>query len=285
MKLTLAYSPCPNDTFAFHAMVHSLVDCEGLTFAVNLMDIETLNQSSAEGIYDICKLSYHAYCHLVDKYIMLRAGSALGYNNGPLLVAKEGSPLFLDNGDLDMEQISNSITAIPGNWTTAALLLKIFFPEIKKTDPIVFSEIEDQILSGKYSNGVLIHESRFTYSEKGLCKIADLGDLWHKRYALPIPLGGIAIRRSIDSQTQQRVNRILRRSVEFAFKNPHLSAEYTRYHAREMETNVLQKHIDMFVNQYSVDISEEGKRAFEALYKCASEIFPLSNTEKSLFIL
>ncbi|PKO98615.1 MAG: 1,4-dihydroxy-6-naphthoate synthase [Bacteroidetes bacterium HGW-Bacteroidetes-8] len=285
MRLTLAYSPCPNDTFAFHAMVHSLVDCEGLTFDVNLMDIETLNKSSAEGVYDICKLSYHAYCHLADKYIMLRAGSALGFNNGPLLVAKKGYPLFPEKGAIDMEQLSRSVTAIPGEKTTAALLLKIFFPEIKKTEPLVFSEIEDAVLTGRYSSGVLIHESRFTYSEKGLCKIADLGDLWHKRYSLPIPLGGIAIRRSIDSETQQRVNRILKRSIEFAFKNPHLSVEYSRIHAREMEINVLQKHIKLFVNQYSVDISEEGERAVETLYRSASEIFPLSYTKESLFIL
>ncbi|MDP3437910.1 MAG: 1,4-dihydroxy-6-naphthoate synthase [Bacteroidales bacterium] len=285
MKLTLAYSPCPNDTFAFHAMVHSLVDCEGLTFDVNLMDIDTLNKSSAEGIFDICKLSYHAYCYLVDKYIMLRAGSALGFNNGPLLVAKKGSPLFLENGGIDLELLNRSITAIPGEKTTAALLLKIFFPEIENSEPLVFSEIEDAVLTGRYSSGVLIHESRFTYGEKGLCKIADLGDLWHKKFSLPIPLGGIAIRRSIDSQTQQRVNRILKRSIEFALKNPHLSVEYTKCHAREMDRNVLQKHIELFVNQYSVDISEEGERAVETLYRSASEIFPLSDTRLSLFIL
>ncbi len=285
MRLNLAYSPCPNDTFAFHAMVHSLVDCEGLTFDVSLMDIETLNKSSAEGIYDICKLSYHAYCHLADKYIMLRAGGALGFNNGPLLVAKKGSPLFLENGAINLELLSRSVTAIPGEKTTAALLLKIFFPEIKKSDPLVFSEIEDAVLTGRYSSGVLIHESRFTYCEKGLSKIADLGDLWYKRFSLPIPLGGIAIRRSIDSQTQQRVNRILKRSIEFAFENPHISVEYTRCHAREMAVNVLQKHIKLFVNQYSVDISEEGERAVETLYRSASEIFPLSNTKESLFIL
>lgn len=285
MRLTLAYSPCPNDTFAFHAMVHSLVDCEGLTFDVNLMDIDTLNMSSADGIYDICKLSYHAYYHLLDKYIMLRAGSALGYNNGPLLVAIKKSPLFSENGGIDLEQLSRSVTAIPGEKTTAALLLKIFFPEIKKTESLVFSEIENAVLTGRYSSGVIIHESRFTYSEKGLCKIADLGDLWQKKFSLPIPLGGIAIRRSIDSQTQQRVNRILKRSIEFAFRNPHLSVDYTKFHAREMEANILQKHIKLFVNQYSVDISKEGEKAVDTLYRSASEIFPLSHNKESLFIL
>jgi 1,4-dihydroxy-6-naphthoate synthase len=266
-------------------MVHSLVDCEGLTFDVNLMDIDTLNMSSADGIYDICKLSYHAYYHLLDKYIMLRAGSALGYNNGPLLVAIKKSPLFSENGGIDLEQLSRSVTAIPGEKTTAALLLKIFFPEIKKTESLVFSEIENAVLTGRYSSGVIIHESRFTYSEKGLCKIADLGDLWQKKFSLPIPLGGIAIRRSIDSQTQQRVNRILKRSIEFAFRNPHLSVDYTKFHAREMEANILQKHIKLFVNQYSVDISKEGEKAVDTLYRSASEIFPLSHNKESLFIL
>jgi len=285
MRLTLAYSPCPNDTFAFHAMVHALVDCEGLTFEVSLMDIESLNKSSAYGVYDICKLSYHAYCHLVDKYIMLRAGSALGFNNGPLLVAKKDNPLFSENGEIDLSLLNKSIVAIPGEMTTAALLLKIFFPDIKETDPVVFSEIEDAVLNGRYTSGVLIHETRFTYIEKGLRLIADLGDLWQKRYSLPVPLGGIAIRRSIDSETQQRVNRILKKSIEFAFENPNLSTGYTECHAREMDRNILQKHIEMFVNQYSVDILEDGKSAVEALFISASKIFPLPDKRESLFIL
>lgn len=276
MRLSLAISPCPNDTFAFYAMVHSLVDCEGLTFDLSLMDIENLNKSAANREFDICKLSYSAYYSYTHDYVMLRSGSALGFNNGPLLVAVKGT---------DESGILQNTIAIPGERTTAALLLKFAYPQLMHTSAVLFSEIEDRLLSGEFKYGVLIHETRFTYEKKGLTLIMDLGMNWQQRTSLPVPLGGIAVRRDIDRVLQEKINRVLRRSIEFALANPSFPAHYVAANAREMEPEVQRKHIEMFVNNYTVDISQSGETAVERLHEVWSQIFPVKENKMNLFIL
>ncbi len=285
MRLSLAISPCPNDTFAFHAMVHSLVDCEGLSFDVSLMDIENLNKSAGKKEFDICKLSYSAYFGYSGDYVMLRSGSALGFNNGPLLVAVSGSTDFKDNGLIDESEILKSTIAIPGERTTAALLLKFAFPHIEHTSAVIFSEIEERVLSGEFRYGVLIHETRFTYEKRGLALIMDLGRNWQEKTSLPVPLGGIAVKRDLDSALQEKIDRVLKRSVEFAMANPYISSDYVALNAREMEVEIQRKHIEMFVNNYTVDISKTGEIAVERLYEVWREIFPVKENKMNLFIL
>jgi len=274
MTLSLAYSPCPNDTFAFHAMVNGLVDTEGLQFNIELADVEQLNKRASEEKYDICKLSYHAFFYLCDRYTMLRSGSALGYNNGPLFVSER----VLDG------PFSGLKIAIPGEKTTAALLLKIAYPECTNISPVLFSQIEERILSGEFDAGVLIHEGRFTYASKGLKLIKDLGTYWQTKTGKPVPLGGIAVSRKLSLETGQKVNRILRRSIEFAFKNPELSAEYVCSNARELDRTIQKRHIELFVNNYSTDIGESGIDAVYSLYNKALEIEPKIIKRDNLFI-
>lgn len=284
MKLSLAYSPCPNDTYAFHAMVHNLVDCEGLSFEVSLSDVEQLNKDAAIEKYDICKLSYHAFFILANKYSMLRAGSALGYGNGPLLVAKKGSKAFLPGANPNFKLLQSQTIAIPGEHTTASLLLKIAFPSLVNVEPMVFSNIEKMLLEEKYIAGVLIHEGRFTYKQKGLQLIADLGLEWQQRTKLPIPLGGIAVSKSLNNKIAQKVERVLRRSIEFANNNPDISKNYVSKNAQEMERVVLEKHIKMFVNNYTLEIGEEGEEAIHKLYKETLNIYPKLVPTDNLFI-
>lgn len=267
MRIKLAYSPCPNDTFAFHAMVHGLVDCEGLEFDVNLADVEQLNKAAADGLYDVCKISYHAFFYLADKYLMLRSGSALGYHNGPLLVTKQGSSLSALQGKELAITLSQSNIAIPGIMTTGALLLRVAFPEAKNTTPILFSEVADAVLSGDFEAGVLIHEGRFTYKEKGLGLIMDLGENWHNISALPIPLGGIAVSREIDPDTAEKIGRVLKRSILFALENPEISRNYVACNAQEMDVDIQRKHIGLFINDYTLEIGEEGENAVRELFK------------------
>ena len=285
MRLKLAYSPCPNDTFAFHAMVHSLVDCEGLEFDVTLADVEQLNKGAYNQEYDICKMSYHAFFMMADKYIMLRSGSALGYHNGPLLVAKKGSKLATLTGRELTDEISRCKIAIPGDMTTGALLLKIAFPDHGITKSLVFSEIEDAVLSGEYEAGVLIHEGRFTYEEKGLQLIMDLGENWHSISSLPVPLGGIAVDRRRDPETIRKIGRVLRRSIQYAMDNPEESGEYVACHAQEMDSDIQKKHIGLFVNKYTLEIGEEGERAVNELFKMVSKVNTQIIYRDKIFIL
>lgn len=271
MKLTLAYSPCPNDTFAFHAMTHGLIDTEGIEFDVVHTDIEELNKEASKGSFDICKMSYHAFFLMSHLYTMLRSGSALGYGNGPLLVARK-------------KNIKLNNVLIPGEKTTANLLLKIAFPEITKTTPIIFSEIEKLIIANKYPAGVLIHEGRFTYKEKGLVLIEDLGKRWQQISGLPVPLGGIAVSRKIDHKLAQKLSALLKKSIEFAKDNPGPSSEYIKKHATEMAPSVIDKHINMFVNSYTLDIGHEGESAVKALYRKSLEFYPELEDRDDLFI-
>ncbi|MCD0487131.1 1,4-dihydroxy-6-naphthoate synthase [Pedobacter sp. MC2016-14] len=266
MKLTLGFSPCPNDTFIFDALIHHKIDTEGLEFDVCFHDVETLNQKAVNGELDITKLSFHAFAYVLNQYALLDAGSALGFGVGPLLISKnEYLANHPDNLAKDLR------VGIPGKLTTANFLLGIAFPHLTEKQELVFSEIEQSLLDDKIDLGLIIHENRFTYQEKGLFKVMDLGNYWEKLTGCAIPLGGIVINRKIDLEVQHKVNRLIRKSVEFAFQNPKSGLDFIRQHAQEMEEEVMYKHIDLYVNKYSVDHGAEGRKAIDLLFSMAQE--------------
>ena len=266
MQLSLAYSPCPNDTFIFDALVHSRIDTEGLTFNVHLGDVEELNQLAFSERMDVTKLSYHAYGHLTGQYELLNAGSALGRGVGPLLVTANrnfaGSQML--RRGVKGTRVSHMKAAIPGRYTTANYLLGLAYPELTDKQEVLFSDIESRVLSGEYDVGLLIHENRFTYHERGLHKIADLGEYWEQQTGLPIPLGGIVIRKTLPKAIRETFDRVLARSVAYAFEHPEASADYVAQHAQEMDPEVRRKHINLYVNEFSRDLGEEGHAAVQA---------------------
>lgn len=268
MKLSLGFSPCPNDTFIFDALIHGKIDTEGLEFEPFYDDVETLNHKAFRGEPDITKLSYHAFAYAVNQYALLDAGSALGFGVGPLLICKGNPEEFFSNLK---SNISNLKIGIPGKYTTANFLLGLAFPQATNKQEIVFSEIEDAVLSGRIDVGLIIHENRFTYQDKGLHKIIDLGDYWEKQTGCAIPLGGIVVNRKLPMDVQLKVNRLIRKSVEFAFANPKSGLDYIRSHAQEMSEEVMYKHIDLYVNQYSVNLGNEGRRAIQLMFDKARE--------------
>lgn len=260
MKLTLGFSPCPNDTFIFDAMVNNKIDTEGLSFECVIADVEKLNRLAFQRSLDITKLSYYAYAHGIKDYILLHAGSALGSNCGPLLISMP------ENQKSEVENLS---IAIPGKYTTANFLLSLAFPMAMNKVEMCFSDIESAILQNKVNAGVIIHENRFTYQARSLVKIMDLGEYWESHTRLPIPLGGIVIKRNIPGKVAQKVNRIIRKSVEYARAHPESSKEYVRQHAQEMDETVRNRHIQLYVNHYTVDLGETGKEAVKALFEWA----------------
>ena len=260
MKFSLGFSPCPNDTFIFDALVNRKIDTQGLKFEVMLEDVETLNQWAAEGKLDITKLSYNSFLQQVDRYALLHSGSALGKGVGPLLIR---------NPKREMRPLSKARIAIPGKNTTANLLLTLAHPEAINKEEVLFSEIENAVLSNEFDAGLVIHESRFTYAERGLEKIMDLGDWWEAHAGAAIPLGGIAIRRSIDPTTCALVDELIRQSVRYAWQNyPELSP-YVTQHAQEMDESVMRKHIDLYVNEFTEDLGAVGEKAISVLFEKA----------------
>ncbi|HEY1911825.1 MAG TPA: 1,4-dihydroxy-6-naphthoate synthase [Vicinamibacterales bacterium] len=257
--LSLGFSPCPNDCFMFDAIVNRRIDLEGLEFDVRLADVEALNTAAFGGDVDVTKLSYHAYAYCAGDYVLLDAGSALGRNCGPLLISKRSiASSEVAAGGLRI--------AIPGKYTTANFLMGLAFPAARDKTPLVFSAIEPALLNGEFDAGVIIHENRFTYAAKGLQKIVDLGEFWEGETGAPIPLGGIVVRRALPEAVKHAVNRVLRRSVEYAFANRSASLPYVRAHAQEMSEDVMYRHIDLYVNEYSVSLGPEGRRAVEVLF-------------------
>ncbi|MCR8559432.1 1,4-dihydroxy-6-naphthoate synthase [Mucilaginibacter sp. BJC16-A38] len=281
MKLTLGFSPCPNDTFIFDAMIHHKIDTEGLDFEVFYDDVETLNQKAMRGELDITKLSYHAFAYVADKYVLMDAGSALGFGVGPLLICKDDPEKLIS--DLK-SHVSNLKIGIPGKYTTANFLLGTAFPNATNKVELVFSDIEDAVLDGRVDVGLIIHENRFTYQNKGLKKIIDLGDYWEKETGCAIPLGGIVANRNLSLDVQHKVNRVIRRSVEFAFENPKSGLEFIRSHAQEMSEEVMYKHIELYVNKYSVDLGAEGRRAIRLLFDKALENHIIPEVKESIFL-
>ena len=277
-KITLGFSPCPNDTFIFDAMVHHKIDTEGLEFDYFMADVEELNTKAFNGIPDVCKVSYHAYLHLINEYILLNSGSALGDDVGPLFISKK---------DLTDKNLANVSVAIPGKYTTANLLLSIAYPQIKEKNKkeLLFSDIESKLLNKELDAGVIIHENRFTYHKRGLKLIADLGKRWFELTQQPIPLGGIVIKRNLDKEIINSVNRILKKSVEYAFANPKSPMDFIRCNAQEMEEEVMLKHINLYVNKYSIELGDKGRKAIETLFNLAFEKGLIDKfPEKELFL-
>ncbi len=277
MIVRLGFTPCPNDCFMFDAIVHQRIDLEGLTFEVHLADVEALNREAFAGTAGLSKLSYHAAAHVADRYAVLESGSALGRNCGPLLISKR---------PITQEEVANGglKIAIPGRHTTANLLLRLAFPTARRTTELVFSEIEGALQRGDVDAGVIIHENRFTYEGKGLRKILDLGEFWEGETGSPIPLGAIVVNRSLPEAVQQAVNRVIRRSVEYAFAHPDASRAYVRSHAQEMDEDVMRRHIALYVNEFSIDIGDGGRRAVQRLFDRAAAAGAIAAAPSNIFI-
>jgi len=277
MRLTLGFSPCPNDCFMFDAMVHRRIDLEGLEFDVRMADIEALNAAAFAGQIDVTKLSFHAYAYCIGNYVLLDAGSALGRNCGPLLISKR---------DIAQDDVARGglKIAIPGTYTTANFLLSLAFPRATAKSQLLFSAIEGAVLDGTFDAGLIIHENRFTYAAKGLKKIIDLGEYWESETGAAIPLGGIVINRALPEDVQQKMNRIMRRSVEYAFANRTASLPFVRANAQEMSEDVMYQHIDLYVNDYSVDLGREGRRAVEVLFERARAVGVIPPVQTAVFL-
>lgn len=259
MKLSLAFSSCPNDTFMFHALVHGLIDTEGLSFDVDIYDVEELNERAQRETYDVTKISYHGWFTVRDRYDILSSGSALGWDCGPLLVRRADDAGVMERRPLRI--------AVPGRYTTGALLCTLAYPGLGVQEPMLFSEIEGAVGRGDVDLGVLIHEGRFTYRDKGLELVRDLGAWWQETSGCPIPLGGIAVKRSLGAEIAASFDRVLHRSISYAFAHPEASRDYVASYARELSAQIQQQHIDMFVGRFSLDLGEEGRRAVDTLYK------------------
>ncbi|MVT10857.1 1,4-dihydroxy-6-naphthoate synthase [Chitinophaga tropicalis] len=260
MELTLGFSPCPNDTFIFDAMVNGKINTNGLTFKTQLEDVETLNKWAMQGKLAITKLSFGVYRKVQDQYELLNSGSALGRGCGPLLIAKK---------DIPQDKLKDCKIAIPGENTTANLLFSIAFPEVKQKEVMIFSDIENAVLDGRVDAGVIIHENRFTYQQKGLVKIIDLGEYWESTTGSPIPLGGIFIRKDVPDEVKQAVDKLVHDSLQYSYKHYPALSSYVTEHAQEMDESVMRQHIDLYVNDFSLGLGEAGRAAVDRLMKAA----------------
>lgn len=261
----IGFSPCPNDTFIFDALVHQKIDTKNYRFEYVLEDVETLNEWALDGQLPITKLSYHAYLHTVDKYIIADSGSALGRGVGPLIIANNAL-----EGDLK-SALKNKTIGIPGFYTTAHLLFKFAFPDHQQKEFLVFNEIENKVIEEQLDAGIIIHENRFTYEAKGLHKWLDLGTWWEENTKQHIPLGGIAIDRSLPQQVQNDINDLIRKSVDYAYDQLPSIPKFVEEHAQEMDTEVMKKHIHLYVNEYSKSLGEEGRAAIDYVFTKAVE--------------
>lgn len=263
MKLSIGFSPCPNDTFIFDALVNKKIDTEDLEFDVILEDIQTLNQWSSENKLDITKLSFPAFFQKNGEYEMLNSGAALGKGVGPLLIAKRM---------VNVPDVNHCSIAIPGELTTANFLLSFAFPMAANKTHVLFSGIEDAVLMEKFDLGVIIHENRFTYQQKGLIKICDLGEVWEEKQKAPIPLACIAAKKSLGKDLQTKISNLIRKSVEYAFSNYPQITNYTKEHAQAMDENVMRQHIELYVNNYSIDLGVDGRKAIGQLQNVFQQI-------------
>jgi 1,4-dihydroxy-6-naphthoate synthase len=267
--LTLGFSPCPNDTFIFDAMVNAGMDTGNLRFDYVMEDVETLNQWAFEGKLAVTKLSYNTLLKVSDQYALMDSGSALGRGVGPLVICKASEFEKIKN---QADYFNQARIAIPGLHTTANLLFTLAFPEAKNKTEVLFSEIEERVLNDEFDCGLVIHESRFTYEQRGLEKIMDMGDWWEKESGAAIPLGGICIRRDIALETAQTVESLIRKSLALSWESyPELSA-FVRNNAQEMEEEVMRKHIQLYVNEYSLSLGDEGRKAVNTLFERAKSL-------------
>jgi len=273
--IKLGFSPCPNDTFIFDALINKKIDTEGIDFICDAEDIEQLNQRAFDEDLDMTKVSFHAFLHIAEKYQLLDAGSALGTNCGPLLISKK------NYSDSEINELS---IAIPGKYTTAALLLNYAYPEAKNVHEIIFNKIENKILKDIVDAGVIIHETRFTYLEKGLVKLADLGEVWEQKTGFPIPLGGIVVRRDMPDPLKSKLSRILKASVDFAFQNPESSKDFIREHSVEIDDEVINKHIALYVNEFSKSLGSKGRDAINFLFEYGLSHKIITHIPENIFL-
>jgi 1,4-dihydroxy-6-naphthoate synthase len=274
-KLSLGYSPCPNDTFIFYGLTHNKLD--NLTFSVEerLEDVETLNQLALAGSLELTKISYHALGHLRDDYALLRSGGALGRGCGPLVVS---------NKPTTMDKLRGQRIAIPGKLTTANLLLQLYDEGFDDLLILPFDQIMPALQNGQVEAGVIIHESRFTYQQLGFHEVQDLGAWWEGETGLPIPLGGILAKRSLGDETIRQVDRAIRQSLEYAYTHPEVPRAYIKQHAQELDEAVISSHIELYVNDFSLDLGEEGVRAVETLLGRAEERGLIPACDKPLIV-
>jgi 1,4-dihydroxy-6-naphthoate synthase len=274
-QLTIGYSPCPNDTFIFYALVHGKVHVPGIEFREQLADVETLNRMALESSLDITKISFHALGHLREQYALLRSGSALGRGCGPLIVAKPGTRF----GD-----IKKGVIAIPGKLTTASLLLRLLDPTIENTAVMPFDRIMDAVVKGDASAGLIIHESRFTYPLYKLEKLLDLGAWWEKHSGLPIPLGGILGKRSLGRDILLSIEAGIRDSLHYANAHPDEVLHYCKQHSQEMDDTVMKNHIDLYVNDFSLNLGQEGLAAVRRLFDEAEASGIVPRSDKPILV-
>ncbi len=280
-KITIGFSPCPNDCFIFDALIHNKIDTKHLRFEPVIEDVETLNRMAFKGKLHITKLSYHAFAYLTKTYRLLTSGSALGFNCGPLLIAL---PKTLEKIKQNPDIVSSLQVAIPGKYTTANFLLSLAYPTLTQKTEVVFSGIEESVVSGKTDLGLIIHENRFTYEQKGLVKVRDLGEWWEEYSQSAIPLGGIVVQRNLPEAEQLLINQLIKESVEYAFANRADVMPFVKQHAQAMEESVMQKHIDLYVNKYSIDLEETGRKAVTLLFDKAVETGVIQSYPKDLFV-
>ena len=272
--MKIGFSPCPNDTFIFEALVHQRFE-HGLDLLPQLEDVETLNRMAVEGTLPVTKLSFAAYAFVADHYQILSSGSALGNNCGPLLIYKSKP---------DLSQPEKIRVAIPGKFTTANLLLSIFYPELTNKTEFVFSGIEEAVLNGDADLGLIIHENRFTYQQKGLFKLDDMGERWETFTGNPIPLGCIAVRRDLPEEVKITLQNAIRRSIEWAYEHPEDGREYISQYAQEMSEEVQKQHIALYVNRFSLDLGEEGRAAVTRLLQLGEESGLLPKRKEPIFV-
>ncbi|MBS1948481.1 MAG: 1,4-dihydroxy-6-naphthoate synthase [Bacteroidetes bacterium] len=263
MKLTLGFSPCPNDTFIFDALVNKKIDTGNFEFDVLMEDVQTLNQWALQGKLDISKISYGVFPRVQNDYDLLGSGGALGKGVGPLLIAKK---------QIALEKINECSIGIPGRDTTANMLFSLAFPSALKKEFLIFSGIEEAVLNGKVDAGVIIHENRFTYQDKGLLRLMDLGEFWEQETGCPVPLGGIVIKKKFEKKIQQQINLFIRKSIEYSWASYPSISVYIRKYAQEMSEHVMRQHIDLYVNNYSFCLGEDGKNAISTLLDIYAKI-------------
>jgi 1,4-dihydroxy-6-naphthoate synthase len=262
--LSIGYSPCPNDTFIFYALVNGKINTGDLVFKETLLDVETLNRMALGSQFDITKISYHALCFIREDYCLLRSGSALGRGCGPLIVSKKANTL---------EGLQGYRIAIPGRLTTANLLLQLFAfdsgIQFSSYIEMPFYRIMDLVSKGDVDAGLIIHEGRFTFQHYGLKKVADLGEWWEDTTGLPLPLGGILAKRNLGKDVIKKVDSLVRKSIEYSLSHRQEPKVYIKQHSQELEDQIIEQHINLYVNDYSLDIGKEGLSAVRELFRRA----------------
>ncbi|MBS1627526.1 MAG: 1,4-dihydroxy-6-naphthoate synthase [Bacteroidetes bacterium] len=277
MKYTLGFSPCPNDTFIFDALANKKIDTQGIDFDIVLEDVQTLNQWALQEKLDFSKISYGVLPLITHNYVLLNSGGALGKGVGPLLITKS-----INNAQWI---IDNKTVAIPGENTTAHLLFSLAYPTAKNKKFLLFNQIENAVLNGEVDCGVIIHENRFTYQNKGLHKIIDLGEYWEQTTQLPIPLGGIVAHKKINNTISKQVDALIKQSVEYAFANHYQQlTNYVKQHSQEMSEVVMQQHINLYVNKYSINLDKEGEKAVLKLIDVFNKTNSITNTAHNCFL-